>query len=77
MKSPSTSYAAPRSQRRRHRPGESALIIGGGDVAMDVAGALKSWAVESVTCVAREELAEFPASVKEFTTTQAFRGVDY
>ncbi|MFU0929791.1 FAD-dependent oxidoreductase [Kluyvera cryocrescens] len=50
---------------------QSALIIGGGDVAMDVASTLKVLGCESVTCVAREELAEFPASVKEFTTTQA------
>lgn len=50
---------------------QSALVIGGGDVAMDVASTLKILGCSSVTCVAREELAEFPASVKEFTTTQA------
>lgn len=38
---------------------------------MDVASTLKILGCESVTCVAREELAEFPASEKEFTTTQA------
>lgn len=50
---------------------QSALVIGGGDVAMDVASTLKVLGCESVTCVAREELAAFPASDKEFTTTQA------
>lgn len=43
---------------------QSALVIGGGDVAMDVASTLKILGCESVTCVAREELAEFPASEK-------------
>ncbi|BBR59618.1 MULTISPECIES: NAD(P)-dependent oxidoreductase [Enterobacteriaceae] len=50
---------------------QSALIVGGGDVAMDVASTLKILGCPSVTCVAREEMAEFPASDKEFTTTQA------
>lgn len=50
---------------------QSALIIGGGDVAMDVASTLKILGCESVTCVAREELAEFPASEQEFATAQA------
>ncbi len=50
---------------------QSALIIGGGDVAMDVASTLKILGCESVTCVAREELTEFPASEKEFTAAQA------
>ncbi|ELO0859046.1 FAD-dependent oxidoreductase [Citrobacter amalonaticus] len=63
-------------QRARGKAGgisvpQSALVIGGGDVAMDVASTLKILGCESVTCVAREELAEFPASEKEFTTTQA------
>ncbi|VEA60368.1 oxidoreductase [Salmonella enterica subsp. salamae] len=38
---------------------------------MDVASTLKILGCPSVTCVAREELAEFPASEKEFTSTQA------
>ncbi|ADO47818.1 NAD(P)-dependent oxidoreductase [[Enterobacter] lignolyticus] len=50
---------------------QSALIVGGGDVAMDVASTLKLLGCESVTCVAREELAAFPASEKEFATAQA------
>lgn len=50
---------------------QSALIIGGGDVAMDVASTLKILGCESVTCVAREELTEFPASKKEFAAAQA------
>lgn len=50
---------------------QSALIIGGGDVAMDVASTLKILGCESVTCVAREELTEFPASEKEFAAAQA------
>lgn len=63
-------------QRARGNAGDisvpqSALVIGGGDVAMDVASTLKILGCSSVTCVAREELAEFPASEKEFTTTQA------
>ncbi|HGY3714884.1 NAD(P)-dependent oxidoreductase [Citrobacter sp. Res13-Sevr-PEB04-36] len=63
-------------QRARQSQGninvpQSALIIGGGDVAMDVASTLKLLGCPSVTCVAREELAEFPASEQEFTSTQA------
>lgn len=63
-------------QRARQAGGEiavaqSALIIGGGDVAMDVASTLKILGCPSVTCVAREELAEFPASEKEFSSAQA------
>ncbi|QMD25813.1 NAD(P)-dependent oxidoreductase [Citrobacter freundii] len=63
-------------QRARQSSGDitvakSALIIGGGDVAMDVASTLKLLGCPSVICVAREELAEFPASDKEFTSTQA------
>ncbi|EBX5888824.1 NAD(P)-dependent oxidoreductase [Salmonella enterica subsp. enterica] len=49
----------------------SALIIGGGDVAMDAASTLKILGCPSVTCVAREELADFPASEKEFTSARA------
>lgn len=63
-------------QRARQSSGDitvakNALIIGGGDVAMDVASTLKLLGCPSVICVAREELAEFPASDKEFTSTQA------
>lgn len=49
---------------------QSALIIGGGDVAMDVASTLKVLGCPAVTCVAREELDVFPASKKEFTGAQ-------
>ena len=42
------------------------LIIGGGDVAMDVATSLKMLGCKDVTAVAREEMKEFPASKKEF-----------
>lgn len=59
-------------QRARQADGDisvprSALIIGGGDVAMDVASTLKILGCPSVTCVAREELAQFPASENVFT----------
>lgn len=39
---------------------KDALIIGGGDVAMDVATSLKKLGCKSVTCVARETLDVFP-----------------
>lgn len=63
-------------QRTRGKRGQitvpkSALVIGGGDVAMDAASTLKILGCESVICVAREELAVFPASEKEFSSTQA------
>ncbi|MGP0661445.1 NAD(P)-dependent oxidoreductase [Citrobacter freundii] len=63
-------------QRARQSSGDitvakSVLIIGGGDVAMDVASTLKLLGCPSVACVAREELADFPASDKEFSSTQA------
>ena len=35
---------------------------------MDVASTLKVLGCQAVTCVAREELDEFPASEKEFTS---------
>lgn len=44
----------------------NALIIGGGDVAMDVATSLKLLGSSNVTVVAREQMAEFPASKKEY-----------
>ena len=62
-------------QRARQAQGDisipqSALIIGGGDVAMDVASTLKVLGCQAVTCVAREELDEFPASEKEFASAR-------
>lgn len=45
----------------------SVLVVGGGDVAMDAATTLKKLGCESVVCVAREEMYEFPASKKEFS----------
>ena len=37
---------------------------------MDVASTLKVLGCQAVTCVAREELDEFPASEKEFTSAR-------
>lgn len=48
----------------------SALVIGGGDVAMDIATSLKMLGCEQVTCVARETLAELPASKHELQLAQ-------
>lgn len=45
---------------------DKVLIIGGGDVAMDVATTLKILGARKVTCVAREEKEDFLASKKEF-----------
>ncbi len=42
------------------------LVIGGGDVAMDVATTAKVLGVKKVTCVAREDMEHFPASRKEY-----------
>lgn len=44
---------------------QNVLIVGGGDVAMDVATSLKLIGSKSVTVVAREQAFEFPASKKE------------
>ncbi|MDE7440341.1 MAG: FAD-dependent oxidoreductase, partial [Clostridia bacterium] len=44
---------------------QNALIVGGGDVAMDVATSLKLLGSKNVTVVAREQAFEFPASKKE------------
>lgn len=44
----------------------NALIIGGGDVAMDVATSLKALGSKLVTVVARETLDAFPASQEEY-----------
>lgn len=51
---------------------KSALIIGGGDVAMDLAVTLKNLGSETVTCVAREEMYELPANNKEFAIAHSF-----
>ncbi|WP_333589628.1 FAD-dependent oxidoreductase [Ligilactobacillus acidipiscis] len=48
----------------------SAIVIGGGDVAMDVATSLKRLDVKNVTDVAFEEFEEFRASKKELEGTQ-------
>lgn len=44
---------------------EDILVIGGGDVAMDVISSAKLLGVNKVTAVARENMEEFPASSKE------------
>ncbi|MGX7059722.1 FAD-dependent oxidoreductase [Vagococcus humatus] len=49
----------------------SALVIGGGDVAMDAATTLKVLGVESVTDVAYETFSEFLASKQELAGAQA------
>lgn len=49
----------------------SALIVGGGDVAMDVATSLKALGSKLVTVVARETLDEFPASQEEYEVAHA------
>ncbi len=46
---------------------QSALIIGGGDVAMDVASTLKVLGCPVVTVVARKEIDKLPASERELT----------
>ena len=46
-------------------PPKTVLVIGGGDVAMDVIGSLKRLGAQKVVCVAYEELGEFRASKKE------------
>jgi len=45
---------------------DNVLIVGGGDVAMDIATSLKLLGSKNVTVVAREQVYEFPASVKEY-----------
>lgn len=45
---------------------DNVLIVGGGDVAMDVATSLKILGTKNVTIVAREQVFEFPASAKEY-----------
>lgn len=49
---------------------DSALVIGGGDSAMDAAATLKILGVSSVTCVTRKELSDFRASKEELETAR-------
>lgn len=49
---------------------ESAIVIGGGDSAMDAATTLKILGVSSVTCVTRKELSSFRASKEELQTAR-------
>lgn len=49
---------------------KSVLVIGGGDVAMDAATTYKILGCESVVCIARESLDEFPASLHELHNAQ-------
>ncbi|MCR6678700.1 NAD-binding protein, partial [Escherichia marmotae] len=48
----------------------TALMIGRGDAAMDLPSTLKVLGCQAVTCIAREELDEFPASEKEFASAR-------
>ena len=50
---------------------DNALVIGGGDSAMDAASTLKLLGVQNVTCVTRKELADFRASKEELETARA------
>ncbi len=45
---------------------KTALVVGGGDVAMDAVTSLKKLGTKKVICVAYEELGEFRASKEEF-----------
>ena len=49
---------------------ESAIVVGGGDVAMDVSLTLKKLGVKNVTDCAYEEFSEFRASLKELESTR-------
>ncbi len=49
----------------------NALIVGGGDVAMDIATSLKALGTQNVTVVAREEMEVFPASKEEYEVAHA------
>jgi len=49
---------------------DNILVIGGGDVAMDVATTAKVLGVKEVTCVVREDMEHLPASKKEFNEAQ-------
>lgn len=50
---------------------DNALVIGGGDAAMDVATTLKMLGVQNVTTVTRKELSDFRASKAELETARA------
>ncbi len=50
---------------------DNALVIGGGDSAMDAATTLKLLGVKNVTCVTRKELVDFRASKEELETARA------
>ncbi len=50
---------------------DNAVVIGGGDTAMDAATTLKILGVQNVTCVTRKELADFRASREELETARA------
>lgn len=50
---------------------DNALVIGGGDSAMDAATTLKVLGVQNVTCVTRKELVDFRASKEELETARA------
>ena len=50
---------------------DNALVIGGGDAAMDVSATLKLLGVQNVTTVARKELSDFRASKVELETARA------
>ena len=49
---------------------DNALVIGGGDAAMDVAATLKFLGVQNVTTVTRKELSDFRASKEELETAR-------
>ncbi len=50
---------------------DNALVIGGGDAAMDVAATLKILGVQNVTTVTRKELVDFRASKEELEIARA------
>lgn len=50
---------------------DNALVIGGGDAAMDVSATLKLLGVQNVTTVTRKELSDFRASKVELETARA------
>ena len=53
---------------------DNALVIGGGDAAMDVSATLKLLGVQNVTTVTRKELSDFRASKVELETARAQGG---
>lgn len=50
---------------------DNALVIGGGDTAMDAAATLKLLGVKNVTCVTRKELVDFRATQEALETSRA------